>query len=415
MDINSEKLERGAKTIRIPCSEEQYKELLKRRRNLKNYINEVYKIHPELFPNLISEGYHLHGKTQASARMDGLRLYRIRLIANGEVYTIAPSYLMPYMRGKVSDVEHALFLKKFDVPDWALTHVFGRNDMYWYRTTLSIGRNSLVGTTVRSAEKLPPDLVVDEKHSKIQGKKAYVPVTVGQNCILGIDICMNADEKDLTTAYGIFSSEAKNLSQNYAPKTINTDGWCPTNMALKKLFPSVVLILCFLHAFLKIRKTCKKDKKTMLLIKEKVWKAYKARTKGVFSQRLRRIKEWAKSYSFVSETTRNKLLLLCENKNQFMAAYDHKTCRRTSNMVDRLMRLISESLVNRQYFHGDLKTASLWLRSRALLHNFSPLCTRARKGKMSLDCPSKELNGFSYSQNWLENLMICSSMSGRRQ
>jgi hypothetical protein len=70
---------------------------------------------------------------------------------------------------------------------------------------------------------------------------------------------MNADEKDLTTAYGIFSSEAKNLSQNYAPKTINTDGWCPTNMALKKLFPSVVLILCFLHAFLKIRKTVRRS------------------------------------------------------------------------------------------------------------------------------------------------------------
>ena len=144
---------RGSKTIRIPCTEEQYNVFLKNHKYLKNYIVELCESYPELFPELISEGYYWHGKTAASMKMNGLRLYRIKLIANGEVYTIAPSYIMPYMIGKVEDVEHALFLKKFDVPDWALTHIFGQNDMYWYRAGCALGRSSVVGTTVRSADK----------------------------------------------------------------------------------------------------------------------------------------------------------------------------------------------------------------------------------------------------------------------
>lgn len=406
---------RGSKTIRIPCDESQYKELLKRRRIFKNYVNAAYTANPELFPQAMSQGYILHGKTRESVRMDGLILYRIKLNSNGEVYTVAPSYILPYMTGKVADVEHALFLKKFDIPDWALTHVFGRNDMYWHRAMLAIGRNSIVGTTVRSADKVPQHLVVDEKHTKLQGDKVYVPITVGGHCFLGIDICQNADEKDLTAAYGVFADEAKNVSPGYKAETVNTDGWGATNRAMQTLFSSVTIILCFLHAFLKIRKTCKKDKVTLESIKKKVWAAYNGGTKMVFSQRLRRLKEWAQSYNFVSDTTRNKLLLLCENKDKFMVAYDHKSCRRTSNMIDRLMRLISGSLVNRQYFHGTIESARLWLRARALLYNFAPLCTRSRKDKIGLHCPSKLLNGFSYSENWLENLMICSSMAGRRR
>jgi hypothetical protein len=37
------------------------------------------------------------------------------------------------MVGYTQDVADALFLHTFGVPFWALSHVFGRNDMYWYR------------------------------------------------------------------------------------------------------------------------------------------------------------------------------------------------------------------------------------------------------------------------------------------
>jgi hypothetical protein len=36
---------------------------------------------------------------------------------------------MPYMTGRVEDVEKPLFLRKFSVPFWALEWVFGRGSI----------------------------------------------------------------------------------------------------------------------------------------------------------------------------------------------------------------------------------------------------------------------------------------------
>ena len=49
---------------------------------------------------------------------------------------------------------------------------FGRDDMYWYRLIERLGRNSLVGTTVRDAAKLPEHLVADEHHADWAGRRA---------------------------------------------------------------------------------------------------------------------------------------------------------------------------------------------------------------------------------------------------
>ncbi|MCD4811294.1 hypothetical protein K8R14_01655 [bacterium] len=73
-----------------------------------------------------------------------------RIKVSGVSYTIRPSFVMPYMTGFVKDVEKAMFLRKFDVPFWALSYVFGKNPMYWYRIETSLGRNSLVGTTIET-------------------------------------------------------------------------------------------------------------------------------------------------------------------------------------------------------------------------------------------------------------------------
>ena len=65
------------------------------------------------------------------------------------VFTVAPAFVMPYMTASVTDVEKALFLMRFHVPCWALAYVFGRDPMYWYRLEQSLGRFSVVGTTVK--------------------------------------------------------------------------------------------------------------------------------------------------------------------------------------------------------------------------------------------------------------------------
>jgi hypothetical protein len=86
--------------------------------------------------------------------------------------------MMPYLIARTEEVEKALFLCRWGVPFWALTYVFGHNDMFWYRAYISLGRNSLVGTTVKAPERMPGDVLADEKHTRFNGEKVYVATTV---------------------------------------------------------------------------------------------------------------------------------------------------------------------------------------------------------------------------------------------
>jgi len=94
------------------------------------------------------------------------------------------------------------------VPYWALTEVFGRSPMYWHRLERSLGRNSLVGTTVSWAGRLPRHLAADEKHTTLAGKKVYLATTTGSGCCLGLALAKAAGNDELTEAYGVFRDEA---------------------------------------------------------------------------------------------------------------------------------------------------------------------------------------------------------------
>ena len=53
-----------------------------------------------------------------------------RIQITGFAYTIRLSFLMPYMTGFVNEIEKAHFMRKFNVPFWALSYVFGKDQMY---------------------------------------------------------------------------------------------------------------------------------------------------------------------------------------------------------------------------------------------------------------------------------------------
>ncbi|MCP4166882.1 MAG: hypothetical protein GY759_13460 [Chloroflexi bacterium] len=186
--------------------------------------------YPELLPVGTEKGYVLHGILPESSKLPGIRFRRIKLKDSDKeekpvVLTIASSEVMPYMSGFTNDVEKALFLRRFGVPFWGLSYVFGRDDNYWYRITASLGRNSIVDTTVKEADKLPEHVLADEKHSRFNGEKAYIATTVGDDCVLGASLAMKADEPALREAYACFQKETGQLKADYQPKTVNTDGW----------------------------------------------------------------------------------------------------------------------------------------------------------------------------------------------
>lgn len=212
-------------------------------------IDRRIELFPELFPAESVHGYQMKDIYRSKKQSVWIR----RIEIGGVEYTIRPSFIMPYLWGYVDKIKAALFLRKFNVPFWAMSYDFGKDPMYWYRIEQSVERNSIVGTTVRNPENIPKHLTADEKHTQIFGDKPYVATTVGDGCILGAAVAKDAGERALTNAYRVYKQEARCVKSEYTPETVNIDGWKATRNAWQTLFQAVVIICCFLHMFNKKR------------------------------------------------------------------------------------------------------------------------------------------------------------------
>lgn len=409
----------ASRRIVLPIPYEQYEKVMATSQEARTYLTEQLNLHPELFPEAIAHGYKFNGWTEASKKMPTVQLRRIRLGKTDEngkklAYTIAPCDVLPYMTGLASDVEKGLFLKQFGVPDWALTYVLGHNDSYWYRQTEAFGRYNLVGSTVKTKEKMPKDLLADEKHAKAHGEKWYIGTTVAQDCVLGATVSTTADADGLTEAYGVFKQEVQAIDPRYQPETVNTDGWAATIKAWRTLFPAVVTILCFLHAFIRIRSRCKRLGDEYEQIKQQVWGIYHAVDRDEFNDKVHALQAWVLNHRHVlTAYAIESIDKLCQRADQFCLTFDHPCAYRTSNMLDRHMEPMARWLASGRYFHGNVQSAELRTRAWALLHNYRIYCPRAKVSD-SFQSPAHKLNGFVYRDNWLENLLVASSCQGFR-
>jgi len=188
MTPNSDTASRMNRTICMYFCQAEYETIVQKPQKFREEINKTREKHPELFPPEINSGFKMK-EIRVSKKMN-LKIRRI--IISGISYSIRPSFAMPYMTGFVQDVEKPLFLRKFSVPFWALSYCYGKDAMYWYRLETSLGRNSLVGTTIKSANKLSTHIVADEKHTRLLGNKTYIATTAANNCILGACVSESA-------------------------------------------------------------------------------------------------------------------------------------------------------------------------------------------------------------------------------
>jgi len=406
----SEPAPRQNRTICLPFPQQAYDEIVSDDLQFRLYVDEKISQHPELFPPEAVAGWL--AKDSRVSKKQGVMIRRIEIA--GIAHTIRPSFVMPYMTAMTDDAEKVLFLRKFSVPFWALAYVFGGDPMHWQRMEQSLGRNSLVGTTVREPESLPEHVVADEKHTRIGGEKAYVATTVAEECVFGVSVTDSAGEDALEEAYAVYKDEARKIIPDYSPETVNTDGWKATMNAWKSLFPSVTLILCFLHMFISVRDRAKKKFGEIYdELAEKLWDCYNATTRASFSQRVRRFAEWAEKLSLPSVIA-DKIGKIRKNIAAFAVAYDFPGAHRTSSMLDRLMRRMDRHLFNTQYFHGFISSAELGIRGWALILNFAPSNPYTVKKYDGLQSPAERLSGFRYHDNWLHNLLISASLGGFR-
>lgn len=373
------------------------------------HLTRLHQQHSELFPKAFADGFTFHDNYH-SRKQKGLVLRRIRLKQTREVFTLRPSFILPYLVGRAEDVEKALYLRQWGVPFDALAYVFGRDSMYWYRAWLAMGRPSLVGTTVKSLEKMPEHLIADEKITWLDKQEVCVPTTVGGGCILGISVAENEDSAALQKAYGEFAEEADQTFPTYQPTSVCTDGWAATQQAWRTLFSGITLVLCFLHSILKIKDRCRNELRHKVL--DRAWNVYHARSKRSFAQRVRRLREWSQKH--LTGAVAQAVEKLCLRKQAFLVAYDCPGAARTSNAVDRLLNVIDRQLYAMHYFHHTKASARLAVRAMAMQWNFHPYGTRLRQEHPERSSPFTDLNGFQYHKNWLQNFLIASSMKGLR-
>jgi hypothetical protein len=401
---------RRCSTICLPICKDDYLRAVASPTDFRRWIDQAFRDSPELFPKDFARGGRL--KDSRSSKRLGIPIRRIRCAANKQAFSVRPSFAFPSMTGLTDRVEGPLFLRAFGVPFWALARVFGRGPMYWYRLEVGLGRNSIVGTTLRKAE-LPQHLLADEHHRTRDGQKNYIATTVGDGCCLGAALAQTAGVEDLKAAYGVFKQEARDREENYQPKTVNTDGWASTRQAWLALFPLVVILRCFLHGWLSIRNRGKLSEGFETL-SEKAWDAYRAEDRRRFSQRLRRLWEWAKGQVRTAWVL-DQVKKLCSRGREYGQAYRHPGGHRTSNMLDRVMRGMNRYYDDGQHLHGSREAGERHCRAWALLSNFRPWNPRTARANKGWRSPAERINQHRYHDNWLHNLLASASLAGFRR
>lgn len=145
-------------------------------------------------------------------------------------------------------------------------------------------------------------------------------MTVGGGCVLGLSVAERASEKELTQAYGVFKEEAQRVKADYAPQTVNIDGWEATQKAWKTLFATVTFIHCFLHAFLKIGACCRTHPLWSEL-RDEVWFAYHASSASKFKAQIWYLQQWAREH--LADAPLQAVLKLIAKTDLFVQAYDY--------------------------------------------------------------------------------------------
>jgi len=398
---------RGAKQIVIPMTRAQYDDLWHQADRVRASLAEWAEAAPELFPAGFDQGYRLHGFGRESRKLPGVKLRKI-VLADGTSYWLRPSFVTSYMTGTVEELAFPLLLAAQGVAPWLLTIGFGHSDMSWYRLIERLGRNSLVGTTVRDAAALPVHLAADEHHADWAGRKGYVATTVGGGCILGVALTSSADDVHLQEAYGVFAAEARDVAPEYAPETVNTDGWAATRKAFQVWFPRITGVLCFLHGFLKLRDRCRKARD----LHRRVWEVYRAATAEEFRRLMSEFQQWCGTQTWTA-AVREMLEKLWTKTESYVVASDHPGCHRTSNAVDRPMNRLCRLMDAGRGVHGHQGSSEFRLRGWALLLNFRPSAPRSNRPRTH-DSPAHRLNGKRYHEHWLHNLMASTSLMGFR-
>ncbi|MCP3928758.1 MAG: hypothetical protein GY705_06620 [Bacteroidetes bacterium] len=147
----------NSRTIIIPIDEIDYNKLIISRLAFRDYLFELIAQHPELFPPTILEGFDFIGWSKSNEKINvARRIIRLKVPRRQpQDYLLHPCFIMPYLRGRTMEVSKGLLLRKYNTPYHAIASSIGGDAMYWYRAEMSLARNNIVGTTLKSLDRMP--------------------------------------------------------------------------------------------------------------------------------------------------------------------------------------------------------------------------------------------------------------------
>lgn len=85
-----------------------------------------------------------------------LKTRRIYLPHQKTAYQLRPDFVTPYMSETAEVAGKALYLRNHGISYDGIAYVMGRSEMHWYRLCQSLGRASIVGSTLKTEATLPP-------------------------------------------------------------------------------------------------------------------------------------------------------------------------------------------------------------------------------------------------------------------
>ena len=236
---------------------------------------------------------------------------------------------------------------------------------------------------------------------------------MGGGGIRGATVTDAASADALAAAYGECAQEAPALSPPSSPKTVCTDGWEGPPSAWRRRCPTGGIRLCFLHAVLKLTERGGRDRARRTLVLDRVWAVSDSCPRAPVSQRLRRLREWATA-GLPEGALRPMVLNLCGKGPPCARASRFPGAPRTANALERLRHHQDRRLDAMRSLPGTPAAARLARRAMALQWHCHPYGARTRRDDPTRRSPFHDLNGFEYHPNWLHNLLIASSMGGRK-
>ena len=315
----SSQLVRGQKTICIPCSLQQYEQVVDDPEQFRKLLDQQIEATPELFPPEIRRGYRM--KDLYTSRKTGCKLRRSSSATSSATWSDPPSScrtsraaprtcrppFSPQVRCPVLGSDRYLRpLADVLVSPGTLAR------------PVQPGRDDGPG-----GQRLPRHLVADEKHTtSIENKSRrsiWRPLPGG--CCPGMALAESADADELTRAYGVFRDGRITWTRSIGRRrSTPTAGRPPGGLAdvvpgrdVDPLFPPCV------PADPGAGRPPQGD---VLRPAAAGLQAYHAPYARSFSQRLRRLREWVK-YHVVKEVVREKVLALCAKRSAFVRAYAH--------------------------------------------------------------------------------------------